>query len=209
MVIKKLVAVCFSILMLIGCGKSTGTNTSTDDIKENTPIDVSKLKTIGDIYAVEPNVKERGNTENTYFIVFEKNDTVYRAYSDLSKEKFDELMALEFDDPDYEKKHIEIAGPLEIRQLDNLTEKIPTQEELDKLVGKTGKDLFDDGWTEGYGYDLNDMNFYLYKGPFCFEVYFEKDKEYENTDDFDVWETISPLTVKSVNYYGIGNGSEL
>ena len=85
---------------------------------------------------------------------------------------------------------------------------IPPQEELDKYVGKTGQDLLDDGWTEGYGYNLDDMVFWLYKGPFAYDVVFESDQKYENTDDFDVWKTIAPLKIKSVTYKGLGNASE-
>jgi hypothetical protein len=118
-------------------------------------------------------------------------------------------MALEFDDAEYEEKHRAIAAPLEIRQLDNLTEMIPPQEELDKWIGKTGQDLIDDGWTEGFGYNLADMDFYLNKGPFSYVVRFEKDKEYVNSDDFDVFKTIAPLTITSVTYDGIGNGAEI
>ena len=203
-----------SVLVLTGCGSKPA---STPSQPSDAPIsagssasaDVSSFKTIGDIYAAGADEKERGNTEKDFFIVFDLNGTIYRAYADLTKDIFDQLMALEFDDPEYEQKYQTISGELPIRQLDNLTDMIPPQAELDKWVGKTGKDLQDDGWTEGYGYNLEDMTFYLYKGPFCYAVTFEADKKYENTDDFDVWATISPLTIKSVKYEGIGNGSEL
>lgn len=211
---KKLSAIAMTALLLTGCGSSApNASAPAESAQAASPAAAStdsvSFKTMGDIFAANPEEKERGNTEDTYFLVFELNGTLYRAYADLPTDVFDQLMNLEFDDPDYEKKHHEIAGPLEIRQFDNLTEKIPPQSELDQWVGKTGQDLKDDGWTEGYGFDLTEMNFYLYKGPFCYKVKFKKDKEYENSDDFDVWSTISPLTIESVTYDGIGNGSEI
>jgi hypothetical protein len=52
------------------------------------------------------------------------------------------------------------------------------------------------------------MEFWLYKGPFAYTVVFESDQKYENTDDFDLWAAIAPLTIKSVTYNGLGNASE-
>ncbi len=48
------------------------------------------------------------------------------------------------------------------------------------------------------------MTFYLEYGPFTYAVTFESDSQYENTDDFDVIETIAPLTVSSAEFLGLG-----
>ena len=201
---KKVMAAAMSVLLLAGCGAKNNApaNQPAETAQaSNASVDVTSFKTIGDIFAANPDERERGNTEDTYFIVFDLNGTLYRAYADLTKDVFDQLMALEFDDPEYEEKHRAIAAPLEIRQFDNLTEKIPSQDELDKLI--------DDGWTEGFGYNLEDMDVYMNHGPFSYVVRFEKDKDYVNTDDFDIIATIKPLKVVSVTYDGIGNGSEI
>ena len=209
MMMKKVLAAALSAVLLAGCGTAAPAPAAETSSPAAASADVSSFKTIGDIFAANPEERERGTTTDTFFYVFELNGTLYRAYADLTKEVSDQLMALDFSDPDYEEKYREIAGPLEIRQFDNLTEMIPSQEELDKWIGKTGKDLKDDGWTEGMGYNLMDMEFYLNKGPFSYAVRFEKDKEYENSDDFDVWATISPLVITGVTYDGIGNGAEI
>lgn len=209
---KKVMAAAMSVLLLAGCGAKNNApaNQPAETAQaSNASVDVTSFKTIGDIFAANPDERERGNTEDTYFIVFDLNGTLYRAYADLTKDVSDQLMALEFDDPKYEEKHRAIASALEIRQLDNLTEMIPSQDELDKLIGKTGQELIDDGWTEGFGYNLADMDVYMNHGPFSYIVRFEKDKDYQNTDDFDIIATIAPLKVISVTYDGIGNGSEI
>ena len=209
---KKLIAVLTAGLLLAGCGSSTGSTESNTD--SGTPAaassgaDVSSFRTMGDIFAQNPDEKERGFTDKDYCYVFELDGVIYRAKGMMTEEQRDQLFDLEFDDPDYEEKYREIAGSIVIEQFDNLTEMIPPQEELDKYVGKTGQDLLDDGWTEGYGYNLDNMEFWLYKGPFAYTVVFESDQKYENTDDFDVWATIAPLTIKSVTYNGLGNASE-
>ena len=48
---------------------------------------------------------------------------------------FEAVSALNYDDADYDNKLREIVKDLEVISLENLTEAIPKQEELDKLVG--------------------------------------------------------------------------
>ena len=209
---KKLIAVLTAGLLLSGCGSSAGTQgtgpESGTPAAASSGADPASFKTMGDIYAANPEERERGFMDTDYCYVFELDGTVYRARGTLTEEQRDALFDLQYDDPDYEEKYREISGPIAIEQFDNLTEMIPPQEELDKYVGKTGQNLLDDGWTEGYGYNLDNMEFWLYKGPFAYTVVFESDQKYENTDDFDVWATIAPLTIKSVTYNGLGNASE-
>ena len=218
---KVIAAIC--AMLIAGCGTSAGTPT-TPSPETNMPEpevvvspempnvsseEITKFRKVSEIYELNANQLERGNTEDTFFIVFEKDGIQYRAYADITQEVFDEIMALDFENPEYESKYRIATGNLDIRQIDNLTEMIPLQEELDQWVGKTGKDLHDAGWQEGYGYNLEEMDFFLNYGPFSFMVQFEKDKEYENSDDFDVWTTIEPLTVVNVTYDGVGNGAEI
>ena len=211
MFLKKVMVVCLSALMLVGCGSSnnattgnggvTGGNAPSGEV-QGKPVDTSKFKKFGDIYACDPKFRERGNTSTMFYAMFEINGIAYRAEADLPKDVYDQLMALELDE-NFDKNQQKITADLEITKFENLTEMVPPQEELDKWIGKTGKDLQDDGYVEGSGYNLDDMTFYLYKEPFYYAVTFEKDKEYTNSDDFDVWKTIGPLTIKSIKYDGI------
>ena len=100
-----------------------------------------------------------------------------------------------------------LLAPLEVTSLTNLSEQIPPQEELDKLVGKTGQELFDDGWTYWF-YDLDEMKAGLNSGLFAYEVLFDYDGEpMENTDDFDFYEEFKDLKVKSVTFTGLGDAA--
>ena len=209
---KKLIAVLATVLLLAGCGSKTGNpgNTATSETPAavSSSVDTTSFKTMSDIFALNPEEKERGFMNTDFCYVFELDGVIYRAKGVLTQEQMDQIFDLEFDDPDYEEKYREITGSIAIKQFDNLTKMIPPQEELDKYVGKTGQDLLDDGWSEGYGYNLDDMEFWLNKGPFAYAVVFESDQKYENTDDFDVWKPIAPLKIKSVTYNGLGNASE-
>ena len=74
-------------------------------------------------------------------------------------------------------------------------------------IGKTGQDLENDGWTTGYGYNLESMEFFLEKGPFAYTVTFASGQTLTNSDDFDVFETIRPLVIKSVECTGLGDAA--
>ena len=83
------------------------------------------------------------------------------------------------------------------------------QEELDKNVGKTGQELFDDGWTYWY-YNLEDMEAGLYYKDFAYTVRFEYDGEpMVNSDDFDFYEEFKDLKVSSVTFDGLGDAAVL
>jgi hypothetical protein len=101
-------------------------------------------------------------------------------------------------------------GPIVINRIENLSEQIPPQTELDKLIGKTGKELLDDGWMTSGCYDLEDMVFNMDKGMFSYNVSFESNGvKPDNTDDFIDREAIQPLIVKSISYAGIGFATDL
>ena len=91
--------------------------------------------------------------------------------------------------------------------MENLSNEIIPQEELDKLVGKTGEELFNDGWTDGSGYNLEDMEFWLNKGAFEYTVVF--DGKVENYDEFDTEEGVKAFTVKSVKFNGLGDATNI
>ena len=77
---------------------------------------------------------------------------------------------------------------------------IPSQEELDKQIGKTGEDLLNDDWT-CYGWNFMDMEFNMDHDLFTFVVTF--DGSMENTDADD--DVLKPLVVTSVKYAGLGD----
>ena len=119
------------------------------------------------------------------------------------------VWAIEFDDEDKDQKVRDLVSPLEVARLENLTEQIPSQEELDKLVGKTGQDLFDDGW-DYYYYNLDEMEAGLNHGPFAYIVKFAYEGEpMVNSDDFDFYEAFKDLPVTSVTYDGIGDAANM
>ena len=205
---KKTIAVLLACLMamslLTGCGAGTApaaASAASGTSEAETP----SFQTIGDVLSYEEN-RQYAYDENYYVYVFEKDGTCYRAVAELTAEVSEALNGLDILNENHDEKMAEIVSPLEISRLENLTEQMPSQEELDALVGKTGQELLDDGWTSG-GYNLDEGEFWLNKGAYAYTVTFNE--TVEQTEDFDEYEAIGPLTVKSVVCTGIGDATNL
>lgn len=172
--------------------------------------DPEQVKTFADIFSFEDREEyQEAYSEKKYTYVFSVDDIYYRASVDLPEKISEAIWAIDFFDDEREQKIIELISPLEIKEFENLTEQIPAQDELDKLTGLSGKDLFDNGWTYS-SYNLEDMEAGMYHGPFEYTVRFAYDGEkMKNTDDFDFYEEFKDLTVISVQFTGMGDAADL
>ena len=194
-----LAAVCLCAV-LAACGNR---NTPT------TPVaDSLNVTTIGEAMEIaEEDTVQFSTYENAFVYVFGKDGTYWRLTADLTDEQSEALWALDVFDEEYDAKQKELVAPLAVTKCENLNEMKLTDEELNALVGKTGEDLLNDGWTSGMGYNLDDMAFVMEKAPFAYTVTFEAKEKLENTDDFDEQEAIRPLKVVSVKFDGLGNSA--
>ena len=132
-------AACLLLLLLTACAQQTATE-STASVR----FDPSQVKTMADVFPF----KETGDfqdatTETQYIFAFEADGVYYRAEADMPEGLFDEVMSIEYDE-EHDAAVEKLLAPLEVTSLTNLSEQIPPQEELDKLVGKTGQELFDE-----------------------------------------------------------------
>ena len=207
-IISLILLLTMSVVMLAACQKAeSGGSTGSD-----AGIDPSKIKTMEDVFAFSDEVsdaKSQEYSETKYVIAFELNGTYYRAEADMPKDVADQLFAIDFDAEDKEDQERALISPLEVTSFQELNDQILGQEALDKLVGKTGQELFDDGWTYWF-YDLESMQAGMYYGPFSYNVEFAYDGEpMENTDDFDFYEEFKDLKVKSASFEGMGNASAI
>ena len=206
-----ILVVAIVLAVLAGCGNSgDGNGSGGNESGGAVSFDPAQVKTMGDVFAVA----DEGNyqdlyTETRYIYVFYVGDVCYRAAADMPADVSEAVWAIEFDDEDKDRKVRDLISPLEVASLENLTEQIPSQEELDKLVGKTGQDLFDDGW-DYYYYNLDEMEAGLNHGPFAYIVKFAYDGEpMVNSDDFDFYEAFKNLPITSVTYDGIGDAANM
>ena len=170
--------------------------------KDGKPVDLGTVTTLGDLLGL-PDIGY-GLTGTTYVYAFEQDGNIYRAICDVPEETAQAIFDLDFDDPDYDKKENELIGPLPVKVIENLTERMPTQEEAEQYIGKTGQELMDDGWTVHY-YNLADMTFRMAHGIYAYDITFEgavKDPENFNEDA-----DMGGLTVKAITCAGIGDAT--
>ncbi len=167
---------------------------------EGEPVsDVKNAKTLADVLALPSYASSTFN--NHYVFAFELNGVQYRAVCKLTDEQTKAIFDLDFDDPDYQKKLNELLAPLKIDRIDNLTEMIPSEEELSAYNGKTIGELLDDGWSFSY-FNTEDKECGLTHGLFSFAV------KYDGTipEGTEIDETsIRDLKVVSVRCDGIGD----
>ena len=203
---KKIVSLILVILIFNLFACSAPSQNASGTSSNNKPLDLSQIKTMGQ--AVAQNTEENYSTqegfnETEYIFAFEVGGIYYRAISDLPKDVADALWAADFDE---QKKLVpELVYPLPLKTMENLSEKAPSQEELDKLIGKPGKELFDNDWVYYY-YSVIDMEAGLNHGVFAYTVKFNYDgPQMENNDDFDFYKEFGDLTIKSVTLSGLGD----
>ena len=114
----------------------------------------------------------------------------------------DELDIFEEDWSDQVKKG---ASGLAVKKLENLTANMPSQEELDKFIGKKGQDLLDDGWTMSGWSIFDETMFFMDKGDYSYNVYFEE--KLEEKDDYDYEQDLPKLTVSKIEFSYISSSA--
>ncbi len=170
--------------------------------KDGKPVDLDTVKTLGDLLGL-PEVGA-SLTGTTYVYAFEQDGNTYRAICDVPEETAQAIFDLDFEDPDYDKKLSELIAPLPVKVIENLTENIPSQQEADQYIGKTGQELIDDGWTVHY-YNLDELQFGMNHGAYSYDITFEgtvKDPENFNEDT-----DMGGLTVKAITCSGVGDAT--
>ena len=204
---KKIITIMLVLMMavigLAACGSSDGGGSDS-----GAPASIDSVKTIGDVIALESDETQSAVYDNKVVYAFKLGDTYYRARATLSDEEQQAYFDIEFDDPDYEEKQNAIVSPLAIDEIENLSEQIPGQDELDAYVGKTGQELMDAGWNFT-GHNLEDMEFWMDYGPFEYTVVFDGEVAEADYENFMDEEGTKDMTVKSVVYNGLGDATNI
>ena len=203
---KKLLFAVLSLVlvvgMAVGCGGSGNNGSRGDDNA------LENAKVVGDIYNLVDDDDVRGSSlgNNHYVMVFEFNGSSYRIWTNVSDEIMRKYFDIDFFAEDREEQEKALLKDLPIEELTNLTEKMPTQDEVNKYVGKTGQELIDMGFScHGFSF-WDDTLFYLGLGDYDYEaVMNEKMDDYDEDAEYE--EILAPLTVKSIKCTGVGMGA--
>lgn len=203
---KKLIALLLTAVCL--CAVLAACANKTEPTQPSETADDVSFKTIGEaLDALGDDSAMSAIYEHAYVCAFELDGTYWRLTADLNGEESAALSELDILADDYEEKEKALIAPLAVTKCENLNGMKLTDEEIAALVGKTGEDLINDGWTSGMGYNLDSMEFFMEHTPFAYTVTFEAQEKLENTDDFDEMEAIRPLKVTSITFDGLGGSA--
>ncbi|MBR3561489.1 MAG: hypothetical protein IKN81_08190 [Oscillospiraceae bacterium] len=185
---KRLILLCAVSLLLSGCAVHATAN-STEMEEPVEPVETLGALAGDSIYA-------SAFDENHYVCIFERGGSVLRAVANLTPEIYDALRA-----------HTADAATLVPAWIDNLSAAMPTPDELDALVGKSGGELLNDGW-EIVGHTIYDdfdsaTVFYMNHGLYAYTVRFAEPVTLEG--DQREADAIWDLTVVSVTCDGISD----
>jgi len=105
---------------------------------EEKHVDLNSVTTLGELFGLP----ERGFSmdDNRYVLAFEQDGYVYRAVAELPEGTASLIDELDWHDEEIEEKREALLSTLPVSKIENLTAHIPEQNELDALVGKTGKE---------------------------------------------------------------------
>ena len=191
---KMLLAAVMSLSLTSACS-TQNSNTDAD------AFDPANIKTVADAFAVEAGTTEWSQSENTFVYAIDKDGECYRFFVNLPKETVEAVDQISIMDEDHDEKLYNLISALPIARTEHLNETAMSQDELSKLIGKTGGDLLDAGWIVWIS-DLNTMEYNFHYGPHSYNVAFDG-----KVDNFDVdpEEAIRTMKIKSVTFAGLGD----
>ena len=186
---KKLFILLLAAMMLLAltaCGGAGGNEPAGEP---------AEMSTLGDALSAESSYYYSVYGSDSYVYVFDNNGTPYRVAAEMTEDLYNALNAIEFTDPDKDQKIMDLIGDLPLISVEDLSQGIPDQSELDELVGKTGQELLDEGF-QVWGYDEDADEYSLVQGYYEYTAAFDQKAE-NNTGDDDA---IRDLTLKSIVY---------
>ena len=205
-------AMMLACMLLTACGQQESSNPSSSSSSSSsateqteTPaasLDVSGLKTLGDVLAVSSNCQGMAYGEQSFGGVYQIDDSYVRVTAKMTPELYEQTNALDYNDKDYDKKFSELMSGLELEIVEDITaDKIP-QETLDTYVGKTGKDMVNDGFAFAtyFMYGEDETGVAMTNGYYSYDVIFDAKVTEDDTNDEGA--SIMDATIKSVEQMG-------
>ena len=176
-IIKTLLAICL-LLTVSACGN----NKQPEPEQEVQKNEMAKLFEEG--YSCNSSTY-MDNSWHGMFIKDNDYSSTYKVEATLTDEKRTELEEIDFFDEGADKKTQAVLETLTDVVITDISDMVPSQEDLDQYIGKTIGDLENDGFeNSGYFQDENTYNFY-YDGPVygCL-VYLKEGTEILDIDDY-------------------------
>ena len=144
--------------------------------------------------------------ETSWTGVFQKDggwDTVYMVKAAMTAKQYADYDAIGWDDEKCDEKKAAILGELTDVVVTDITDKVPSQEELDSYIGMTMGELEDAGFeSTGYVGD-EDMGYsFFYDGPaYSLTVTPAEDQTIDDLDDYSA-NDLRAITIGAVEFTG-------
>lgn len=142
-------------------------------------------------------------TEEYWKGIFEaENNVIFFAQASLTKSGYETYTAIDFDDVDGMRAFL---GTLDNVTVTDISDKIPSQDELDTYIGKTLGDLENAGFENTGFFGEDGINQFFYDGPiYCCKVTLADGVVVENMDDYSA-NSLRALKIGAVEYTGLSD----
>ena len=140
------------------------------------------------------------------FMKEDSYDVIYKVVAPMTAKQYEEFDSIGFDDENAEEKQMAILGALTDVVVTDISDMVPTQEELDAYVGKTIGDMENDGFENtGWSGDEESGYSFYYDGPvyYCL-VNLAEGTVITDMDDYSA-NDIRALEIGSVEFLGISS----
>lgn len=171
----------------------------------NTNINTNTKNELAPLFEQGYEVMQTTFSENKWQAIIQKDGSFLDAYKvslDMNQETSDKLFELGTFEEESKKQYQEILENLPGCVITSLNDEIPSDEEFAKYIGKTIKDLEDDGYERnGYSYDEQGCTFFADGPKYSVNIQTEEIITSETIDDYSE-NDIRALTIKNVEFSG-------
>lgn len=171
---------CLACAALVACSGQAQSSSSAADSgqaasAQASAVDTSSWKTLGDAFEFGGEPTTAGWDDSYYVALFETDDAAIRVVAQSNATVDEKIMNLMPGSENYAKELADAIGDLPLVSAEDITAEKLSQEQLDALVGKTGQELLDEGWTFAnyYFYGGVDTGAAMEYGPFSYNVTFD------------------------------------
>ena len=188
-------------------GASSQASESVEPNASAATIDTSSWKTLGDALDNATSNPNAGWDDEYYLCDFEIGESTIHAVAKMAPGVGEKIAELDFDDKDYNTKLRQAVGGLELISAEDISSYKLDRTAMDALVGKTGQELFDEGFVfEGYFmYGGDNTGATLAKDYFSYGVTFDASVPENNTEEDGA--SIKNAKVVEVDFQGTSTAS--
>lgn len=203
------IVVALAATPLTACGSQSASSDadSSATASQTVTSNSSGWKTLGDALAAQTSLFSSEYDDKYYVCGFQAGDSFYRVVAKLDAETNQKIDDVDWSKGDADKQIEEAISGLPLQSVEDLTSEMVPQDELDKLVGKTGKDLADAGYTfvSYFMYGGEETGVTFVKGSLAYMFTFDASVPEDKVDADTTGALIADAKVTAVEFSGISD----